>query len=65
MQVGRVASDRQVKAVGEILDETRRRIYLILAEGSRIPNTDADDDEGSTTGSAEAAGSASATSSEA
>jgi DNA-binding PadR family transcriptional regulator len=33
MQVGRAGSEPQVKAVGEILDETRRRIYLILADG--------------------------------
>ncbi len=50
MQVARVASDRQVKAVGEILDETRRKIYLILAEGSRIPTTEADDEDTSTAG---------------
>ncbi len=34
MQVGQAGSDRQVKAVGEILSETRRRIYLVLADGS-------------------------------
>jgi DNA-binding PadR family transcriptional regulator len=34
MQVGRAGSERQVKAVGEILTETRRRIYLVLADGS-------------------------------
>ncbi|MGA3146688.1 MAG: PadR family transcriptional regulator [Acidimicrobiales bacterium] len=34
MQVGQAGSDRQVKAVGEILSETRRRIYLVLANGS-------------------------------
>jgi DNA-binding PadR family transcriptional regulator len=34
MQVGRAGSEQQVKAVGEILTDTRRRIYLILAEGS-------------------------------
>jgi hypothetical protein len=34
MQVGRAGSESQVKAVGEILTDTRRRIYLILAEGS-------------------------------
>jgi DNA-binding PadR family transcriptional regulator len=34
MQVGRAGSDGQVKAVGEILADTRRRIYLVLAEGS-------------------------------
>ncbi len=34
MQVGRAGSESQVKAVGEILTDTRRRIYLILADGS-------------------------------
>ncbi len=34
MQVGQAGSDRQVKAVGEILTDTRRRIYLVLADGS-------------------------------
>jgi DNA-binding PadR family transcriptional regulator len=36
MQVGRAGSETQVKAVGEILTDTRRRIYLILAEGSPV-----------------------------
>ncbi len=34
MQVGRSGSEGQVKAVGEILAETRRRIYLVLADGA-------------------------------
>lgn len=34
MQVGRSGSERQVKAVGEILADTRRRIYLVLADGA-------------------------------
>jgi DNA-binding PadR family transcriptional regulator len=34
MQVGRAGSDDQVKAVADILTDTRRRIYLVLAEGS-------------------------------
>ncbi len=34
MQVGQAGSDRQVRAVGQILSETRRRIYLVLADGS-------------------------------
>ena len=34
MQVGQAGSDQQVKAVGEILSETRRRIYLVLANGA-------------------------------
>ena len=33
MQVGRAGSESQVKAVGEILTDTRRRIYLVLADG--------------------------------
>jgi DNA-binding PadR family transcriptional regulator len=39
MQVGRAGSESQVKAVGEILDETRRRIYLILANGPITEDT--------------------------
>ena len=38
MQVGRAGSESQVKAVGEILADTRRRIYLVLADGT--PATD-------------------------
>ncbi len=34
VQVGRSGSESQVKAVGEILADTRRRIYLVLAEGT-------------------------------
>ncbi len=34
MQVGRAGSEQQVRAVGEILSATRRRIYLVLAEGA-------------------------------
>ena len=34
MQVGRAGNEQQVKAVGEILADTRRRIYLILANGA-------------------------------
>ena len=33
VQVGKAGSESQVKAVAEILAETRRRIYLILADG--------------------------------
>ncbi len=40
MQVGRAGSESQVKAVGEILADTRRRIYLVLAEGT--PSTPED-----------------------
>ena len=35
MQVGRSGSESQVKAVGEILADTRRRIYLVLADGAQ------------------------------
>jgi DNA-binding PadR family transcriptional regulator len=38
MQVGRSGSESQVKAVGQILADTRRRIYLVLADGA--PATD-------------------------
>ena len=41
MQVGRSGSESQVKAVGEILADTRRRIYLVLADGAS-----AEDDTG-------------------
>jgi len=34
MQAGRAGGEAQVKAVAEILADTRRRIYLILAEGT-------------------------------
>ncbi|MGO8869792.1 MAG: PadR family transcriptional regulator [Acidimicrobiales bacterium] len=34
MQVGRAGSEQQIKAVGEILTDTRKRIYLVLADGS-------------------------------
>jgi DNA-binding PadR family transcriptional regulator len=33
-QVGRAGSEQQVKAVGSILTDTRRRIYLVLADGA-------------------------------
>ncbi len=33
VQVGRAGSERQVEAVGDILADTRRRIYLVLADG--------------------------------
>jgi len=43
MQVGRAGSPQQVKAVGEILSDTRRRIYLVLANGSDgAPDTTGD-----------------------
>jgi DNA-binding PadR family transcriptional regulator len=56
MQVGQTGSDRQVKAVGDILSDTRRRIYLVLAdggEGSGNPEAPADP---AATGSADATG---------
>jgi DNA-binding PadR family transcriptional regulator len=34
MQVGRAGSQHQIKAVREILTDTRRRIYLVLADGT-------------------------------
>lgn len=40
MQVGRAGSQRQIKAVGEILTDTRRRIYLVLAEGDPAATVD-------------------------
>ena len=33
IQVGRAGAGSQVKAVADILTDTRRRIYLVLAEG--------------------------------
>jgi DNA-binding PadR family transcriptional regulator len=42
MQVGRSGSEDQVKTVGEILADTRRRIYLVLADGaSTVPAEEA------------------------
>jgi hypothetical protein len=38
LQVSRSGGESQVKAVGEILADTRRRIYLVLADG--VPATD-------------------------
>jgi DNA-binding PadR family transcriptional regulator len=49
VQVGRAGSEQQIKAVGEILKESRRRIYLVLADGT-APSEDDDVDTGSTTG---------------
>src|ERR1035441_4138076 len=37
MQVGRTGSEQQIKAVGEILTDTRRKIYLVLADGASVP----------------------------
>ena len=50
MQVGRAGSEDQIKAVGEILKDSRRRIYLVLAEGTAP--AEADGDTGATTGPA-------------
>ncbi len=44
MQVGQAGSDEQISSVADILRETRRRIYLVLADG-------ADNDRASTGGS--------------
>ena len=37
LQVSRSGSESQVKTVGEILADTRRRIYLVLADGAPAP----------------------------
>jgi DNA-binding PadR family transcriptional regulator len=34
MQVGQAGSDEQIRTVADILRETRRRIYLVLADGA-------------------------------
>ncbi len=34
MQVGRTGSEGQIRTVGEILTDTRRRIYMVLADGA-------------------------------
>ncbi len=34
MQVGQTGSDAQIRTVADILSETRRRIYLVLADGA-------------------------------
>jgi len=47
MQVGRAGSEQQVRAVGEILSATRRRIYLVLADGIE---SESDSDSGTPTG---------------
>ena len=43
-QVARAGNEEQVKAVGEILADTRRRIYLILADGgsAAAPETESE-----------------------
>jgi DNA-binding PadR family transcriptional regulator len=46
MQVGRAGSESQVKAVGEILTDTRRRIYLVLADGTPSGDDPTDTAEG-------------------
>ncbi len=47
MQVGRAGSEQQVRAVGEILSATRRRIYLVLADGIE---SESDSDSGTPSG---------------
>ncbi len=39
-QVARTGNEEQIKTVGEILADTRRRIYLVLADGSSTPGPD-------------------------
>ena len=51
MQVGRAGSEQQIRAVGAILTDTRRRIYLVLAEGSG-DTPDGDTPDGDTDGEA-------------
>jgi DNA-binding PadR family transcriptional regulator len=50
MQVGRAGSEQQIKAVGEILTDTRRKIYLVLADGAS-PTGGAAEDPGAPPGS--------------
>jgi DNA-binding PadR family transcriptional regulator len=50
MQVGRAGSESQVKAVGEILTDTRRRIYLVLADGTPSADEPAADEPGNASG---------------
>jgi DNA-binding PadR family transcriptional regulator len=50
MQVGRAGSESQVKAVGEILTDTRRRIYLVLADGTPSADEPVTDEPGDTSG---------------
>ncbi len=52
MQVGRAGSKHQIKAVEEILTDTRRRIYLVLADGTPADEAPADrtPDEGAPAG---------------
>jgi DNA-binding PadR family transcriptional regulator len=44
-QVARAGNDEQVKAVGEILADTRRRIYLVLANGSSTAGPEAEPEQ--------------------
>jgi DNA-binding PadR family transcriptional regulator len=44
MQVARTGDDEEIKAVGEILADCRRRIYLLLAEGGSPSATKSDPD---------------------
>jgi DNA-binding PadR family transcriptional regulator len=48
MQVGRAGATDQIKAAADVLTDTRRRIYLILADGT----PDTEDDPASTTAGA-------------
>lgn len=56
MQVGQAGSDEQIRTVADILSETRRRIYLVLADGAGDDQTSrsgprTDTGSGSDTGS--------------
>ena len=46
MQVGQAGTNSQIKAVGEILTDTRRRIYLVLADGGPSDEEPAGTEEG-------------------
>jgi len=51
MQVGRAGSEQQIKAVGEILTDTRRKIYLVLADGASAAGGGTTEDPEARTGS--------------
>jgi DNA-binding PadR family transcriptional regulator len=51
MQVGRAGSEQQIKAVGEILTDTRRKIYLVLADGASATGGGTPEDPGAHPGS--------------
>ena len=49
MQVGRAGSEQQIKTVAGILTDTRRRIYLVLADGTPADDAPSDGIPGSDT----------------